>query len=113
MKAHLHHTAINVADFVWYENFFTTLFEMTILRTTGTAAEGNRKVWFAEGIQLNEVSMCDGIGTKTPAVDHISLAVDNIPSAITGALKRGCSRLSEGDHWFSLPNGTKVELKNF
>jgi hypothetical protein len=113
MKAQLHHTALNVANFVWYKNFFTTLFEMTILRTAETAAERNRKVWFAEGIQLNEVSVCNSFEAGIPVIDHISLAVDSIPLAITCALKVGCSKLSEGDHWFSLPNGVKVELKKF
>lgn len=112
MKAHLHHVALNVTDFTWYENFFTTLFEMTISRTAGTDAEGNRKVWFTEGIQLNEVPMCSSPQSDLPTVDHISLAVDNISLTIACALECGCSRLPEGEHWFALPNGVKVELKN-
>lgn len=107
MKSHIHHAALNVTEFDWYVDFFLSVFGMTVQRTAGEKPA--RKVWFHEGIQLNE---CETSSVCGNACDHISLAVEDIPRTIEAAKKSGCSTLSDGPHWFALPNGVRVELKS-
>ena len=105
MKSQLHHVALNVHDMNWYASFFQEIFGMEIRKTAGTAP--NQKIWFFEGIQLNECQDKPDLGT---ACDHISIAVPDIARTVDAALKAGCSALPNGEHWFSLPNGVRVEL---
>lgn len=105
MKSQLHHVALNVSDLDWYARFFQEIFGMEIRRSTGAAP--NRKLWFTEGIQLNESS---NVPSGGGACDHISIAVPDVPAAKEAALQAGCTPLPNGAHWFALPNGTKVEL---
>ncbi len=106
MKSQIHHAALNVSAFDWYTAFFQTVFGMTVQKTSGERPA--RKVWFHEGIQLNERTDAIGCGT---ICDHISLAVENIPEAVDAAINAGCDPLPEGAHWFALPNGVRLELK--
>lgn len=101
----LHHASISVQNLDWYQNFFETVFEMTIRKTAGTAPK--RQIWFHEGIQLNE---CQEEKIGGSAVDHISLAVENITEIVDAALKNGCTANPKGAHWFTLPNGVNLEL---
>lgn len=105
MKSQLHHVALNVSGLDWYTQFFQEVFGMEIRKSTGTAP--NRKLWFTEGIQLNEVP---GAPSGGGACDHISIAVPDVPAAKEAALQAGCTPLPNGAHWFSLPNGVMVEL---
>ena len=105
MKSQLHHVALNVSDLDWYTHFFQEVFGMGIRKTTGTALE--RKLWFNEGIQLNE---SPGAPPAGGACDHISIAVPDIPETKEAALKAGCTPLPGKAHWFILPNGVMVEL---
>ena len=105
MKAQLHHVALNVRDIKWYTVFFEEIFGMTVRKTSGSASM--QKVWFFEGIQLNE---CQDMPVAGDIYDHISLAVPNVAETVEAALKAGCMSLSNGEHWFALPNGVKVEL---
>ncbi len=41
--------------------------------------------------------------------DHISLAVDSVPEIMKKIKAYPVTPIN--DHWFSLPNGTKIELK--
>ena len=105
MKSQLHHVALNVQDIEWYVSFFQEIFGMKIRKTAGTASE--QKVWFVEGIQLNA---CQEMPVTGGVYDHISLAVPNIAETVKAALKAGCVSLPNGEHWFALPNGVKIEL---
>ena len=106
MKSCIHHAALNVADIAWYRAFFEKVFEMTIERIDGEAP--SRKIWFAEGIQLNEAAEAGCIGD---ICDHISIGVEDIPGTVEKAVEAGCTRLPKGPHWFALPNGVRIELK--
>lgn len=67
MKPHLHHAALNVADLDWYAAFFQETFAMEVRRTSGEAPA--RKIWFSEGIQLNEcpdAAAAGGPATTSP-----------------------------------------------
>lgn len=105
MKSQLHHVALNVQDIKWYTSFFQEIFGMEIRKTTGSAP--SRKLWFTEGIQLNECQEMPVIGG---AYDHVSIAVPDVAETVRAALKAGCTPLPNGAHWFALPNGTMVEL---
>lgn len=105
MKGLLHHIALNVCDIEWYISFFGKIFGMEIRKTAGKVP--NRKVWFVEGIQLNE---CQDVPDTRGICDHISIAVPDIRTAVNAALKEGCAPLPNGEHWFALPNGMPVEL---
>lgn len=105
MKSQLHHVALNVCDLDWYVRFFQSIFGMGVRKTAGDCP--HRKIWFSEGIQLNECGAApDGEGS----CDHISIAVPDIAGTVDAALREGCAPLPEGKHWFALPNGVKIEL---
>lgn len=105
MKSQLHHIALNVSDLDWYAYFFKEIFGMKIRKSTGVAP--NRKLWFTEGIQLNE---SPNVTSGGGVCDHVSIAVPDVPATKEAALQAGCMPLPNGAHWFSLPNGVMVEL---
>lgn len=105
MCAQLHHVAINVQDFEWNLHLFQKLFHMKIKKTAGE--KPNRKVWFYQGIQINE---CSSLSPDSSNYDHIAISVNNISETVTQALKMNCTPLSNGNNWFLLPEGTKIEL---
>lgn len=113
MKARIHHAALLTADFEWYVNFFQEVFHMTVVRTAGEAP--NRQLWFAEGIQINELARDAEVFPENCACDHISLGVDLDPVAAAKlAIQYGCRKAEgKGDHWFVLPNGVMMEMKPF
>ena len=106
MRAQIHHVALNVEAMDWYVDFFQNIFEMTVQRTDGERP--NRRLWFAEGVQLNE---CAAAPARGDAIDHFSLGVEDVPAAAEAAVKAGCAALPEGPHWVALPNGVRLELK--
>ena len=69
MKYTLHHIALSVDRLDWYLDFFTTVFEMTVQKTAGDAPE--RKIWFHEGVQLNEAAKKPAAGTL---YDHLAIS---------------------------------------
>ncbi len=68
----------------------------------------NRKIWFSEGIQLNET-------TKDLPVkgiyDHIGVHADDVSGFVKTAKAAGCGDVPGKDHWFVLPNGVRIEVK--
>ena len=66
-----------------------------------------RKCWFKEGIQLCEATEISVSAEN--GYDHISLAVDSVPEIMKKIKAYPVTPIN--DHWFSLPNGTKIELK--
>ncbi|MGN0405280.1 MAG: VOC family protein [Bariatricus sp.] len=105
MKAQVHHVAINVKDFDWHVHFFQELFQMEVRKISGLTPE--RKVWFHQGIQLNETPVTHD---ATGLFDHIGISVDNIEETVQKALEVGCTPLPNGRNWFALPEGTRIEL---
>lgn len=108
MKACINHTAINVIDFDWYRDFFEHVCAMHSYREDGAAPA--RKIWFTEGIQLNEVS------SELPvraALDHIGFHSDDVFALVAEAIENGCSPVPGKPHWFALPNGVQIEVKNY
>ena len=106
MKTQIHHAALNTTEFDWYMKFFQNVFGMTVQKITGEKPD--RKVWFHEGIQLNECEITPVCGR---VCDHLALAVEDIPRTVEKALNSGCTALSNGIQWFELPNGVSIELK--
>lgn len=104
-KSALHHVAISVQNFEWYVDFFEKVFEMTVRKTAGEAPK--RQLWFHQGIQVNEVTAETQTGET---IDHISLAVEDIPATVQEAISMGCQPCAKGVHWFVMPNGVKMEL---
>ena len=66
-----------------------------------------RKCWYKEGIQLCEVEELDAASEN--GYDHISIAVDSEAEIMEKIKAYPVKAIN--DHWFSLPNGTKIELK--
>lgn len=109
MKSQLHHVALNVTDPEWYITFFQEVFSMQIRKSSGTAP--NRKIWFHEGIQLNEISnLPEEASSPGHIYDHISIAVEDMAETMENAFRHGCLPGSQGTNWFILPNGAAVEL---
>ena len=52
MSCQLHHVAVNTRNFEETVRFFKELFAMEVTQEKGQAP--NRKLWFREGIQINE-----------------------------------------------------------
>ena len=66
-----------------------------------------RKCWYKEGIQLCEV---EAVNTEAEnGYDHISIAVES-EAEIMEKIKAYPMK-AINDHWFSMPNGTRIELK--
>lgn len=105
MRAQIHHAALNVDPLDWYVSFFETVFGMEVRKTAGKAP--HRKVWFHQGIQLNECAA--GSGQAGPC-DHVSIAVEDVEDTVKAALAQGCTPLPNGANWFVLPNGFPLEL---
>ena len=106
MKGQLDHVAFITTEYDWYTAFFREVFEMESYREDGQAPA--RKIWFHEGIQINEAEQEVELGKR---YDHISLVVEDIPKAIAACLEHGCKPMAKGAHWCELPNGLKLELK--
>ena len=72
MSCQLHHVAVNTCNFEETVRFFKELFAMEVTQEKGQAP--NRKLWFREGIQVNE-----NLGERSDGdrYDHIGIQVDN------------------------------------
>ncbi|HIT73153.1 MAG TPA: VOC family protein [Candidatus Fimicola cottocaccae] len=105
MKNYLDHCALNVKDFDWNLNFFKNVFDMTIKKTLGDIP--NRKIWFNEGIQLNECLKSENSICK---YDHIGICVEDVDSIISKALSEGCRNIEGKENWIILPEGIVIEL---
>lgn len=106
MKTKIDHVALCVHNFEWHIHFFEEVFGMEVEKAKGVAPE--RKVWFREGIQLNEsVSKTTDGGT----LDHIGIKADGKENIIAESEKFGCKRFQKRDNWFQTPTGIIIELK--
>lgn len=99
----LHHAAIATADYEQSKRLFEKI-GMHIERETGSVP--NRQLWFREGIQLKESQNV----SRGSNIDHLALKTDQKESLVQIILENGCTPEARGDNWFSLPNGTLIEL---
>ena len=90
--AKIDHAAIRTSSYEDAQKFFEDVFDMHMWREIGEKPE--RKCWFREGIQLCEVSAI--------AVDSVEKTMEKIKAYPVKPIN---------DHWFSLPDGTRIELK--
>ena len=103
--AKIDHAAIRTTSYENTQNFFKDVFAMHMWREIGE--KPSRKCWFREGIQLCEA---ENISTENEnGYDHISIAVDSIEETMEKVKAYPVTPINE--HWFSLPNGTQIELK--
>ena len=103
--ARIDHAAIRTKSYEEAQRFFEDVFEMHMWREIGE--KPGRKCWYKEGIQLCEVEDLDAASEN--GYDHISIAVDS--EAEIMEKNKAYPVKAINDHWFSLPNGTKIELK--
>mgnify|MGYP000431201310 FL=1 len=103
--AKIDHAAIRTASYEDAQKFFEDVFEMHMWREIGE--KPGRKCWYKEGIQLCEVEELDAASEN--GYDHISIAVDSEAEILEKIKAYPVKAIN--DHWFSLPNGTKIELK--
>lgn len=103
--AKIDHAAIRTASYENAQKFFEDVFEMHMWRESGE--KPGRKCWYKEGIQLCEVEELDAASEN--GYDHISIAVDSEAEIMEKIKAYPVKAIN--DHWFSLPNGTKIELK--
>ena len=101
----LDHAAIRTVHYEEAQTFFKDVFNMHMWREIGE--KPGRKCWFKEGIQLCEATEISVSAEN--GYDHISLAVDSVPEIMKKIKAYPVTPIN--DHWFSLPNGTKIELK--
>lgn len=106
MSVYIHHVALKVSDLEWNIQFFEEVFGLKIEKTAGEKPQ--RKVWFREGIQLNE-SGHDEPGNGL--MDHIGIRTDEEQDVLRKSREFGCMPLQNGENWFQMPNGIKIELK--
>ena len=105
MAGRLHHVCVNSVNFEETVRFFQEVFQMEISHTRGTAP--SRKLWFQEGIQVNEAAHADSAGNL---YDHIGIHVDNKEETLAKARAFGCTILPDKPKWFYTPDGTLIEL---
>lgn len=103
--AKIDHAAIRTASYENAQKFFEDVFEMHMWREIGE--KPGRKCWYEEGIQLCEMEEINTEGEN--GYDHISIAVDSVEETMEKIKAYPVKEIN--DHWFSLPNGTKIELK--
>ncbi len=103
--AKIDHAAIRTTSYEDAQKFFEDVFEMHMWREIGE--KPGRKCWYKEGIQLCET---DAINTEAEnGYDHISIAVESEAEIMEKIKAYPVKAIN--DHWFSLPDGTKIELK--
>ena len=103
--AKLDHAAIRTTSYEETQKFFEDVFDMHMWRELGEKPA--RKCWYQEGIQLCETKeIC---ADDQNGYDHISIAVDSIPETMEKIKAYPTTAIN--DHWFSLSNGTRIELK--
>ena len=106
MAGQVHHVAVNSVNFEETVHFFQELFDMEVQRAAGEAPE--RKLWFRQGIQVNEVSEAGAAGN---IYDHIGIWVDDRERALAKAHAMGCKAMDgKPAHWFLTPEGIVIEL---
>ena len=103
--ARIDHAAIRTKSYEEAQRFFEDVFEMHMWREIGE--KSGRKCWYKEGIQLCEVEELNAASEN--GYDHISIAVDSEAEIMEKIKAYPIKAIN--DHWFSLPNGTKIELK--
>lgn len=103
--ARIDHAAIRTKLYEEAQHFFEDVFEMHMWREIGE--KPGRKCWYKEGIQFCEVEELDAASEN--GYDHISIAVDSEAEIMEKIKAYPVKAIN--DHWFSLPNGTKIELK--
>ena len=109
MSARIDHVAINVKNFEWNVRFFQDVFGMTIAKSEGEKPD--RKIWFEQGIQLNEIKDASQ-KSETGYADHIGIRTDDMEMILNKCQEYGCTSVpGRGRHWFQLPDGIKFELK--
>ena len=81
--------------------------QRSIMQQLEIGEKPERKCWYEEGIQLCEREEIDTEGEN--GYDHISIAVDSVEETMEKIKVYPVKEIN--DHWFSLPNGTKIELK--
>ena len=105
MAAQLHHVALTSAHFEQTVRFYKEVFRMEVDRMAGQAPE--RKLWFREGIQINEVSVeCSGNGQW----DHMGMKVTDKQQLLERAFAAGCTLAPGKKDWIVTPDGVVIEL---
>ena len=105
----LHHVAISVTNYEWYIRFFKEVFDMHSYREKGEAP--NRSIWFTEGIQLDELAPGKEADMYESYPSHLGFQTDNLEDILTKAYAFGCTQYLDKHHWFVLPDGLKIEIK--
>lgn len=106
MNTQLNHVALSVEEFEWHVHFFHEVLGMSIKKSAGE--KPTRKIWFNEGIQLNEVTKTiEDIGV----CNHLGIETSDVRQTLKRAYLNGCTESSQGEQWFCLPSGIVIELK--
>jgi len=105
MTAGLDHVALKVSDLEWHVEFFKQVFGMTVKKMAGEKPE--RKVWFNEGIQLNEIASED---YEKGQMDHLGIITNEYDKTAEKIRKWNAAGLPQGDNWFRIPSGICIEL---
>lgn len=103
--AKIDHAAIRTESYEEAQKFFEDIFDMHMWREIGE--KPGRKCWYKEGIQLCETETIEK--SNENGYDHISIAVDQVEEVMERVKAYPVEIIN--DHWFALPNGTKIELK--
>lgn len=99
----LHHIAIKTNKAEWYVKFFKKVFSMNVKKEVSNSEA--RKIWFYEGIQINEVTEnCNQEGYT----DHIAISTEEKEAIIRKSGECGCVQIKE--NWIQLPDGLIIEL---
>lgn len=106
MNTKIDHVAIKVSDLEENMRFFEEVFGMTVEKAAGE--KPLRKVWFQEGIQLNET---DERIMEYGIMDHIGIYTDHKELILKKSKMFGCTSLPNGENWFRTPTGIIIELK--
>lgn len=107
MRVGIDHVALSVNEFDWYVDFFQTVFYMEIEKKAGEYP--NRKIWFDQGIQLNE-SIKQGVAGEL--YHHIAIRVANPKMTYEKLDKIACKKSNKSDNWYIIKDVLLIEILN-
>lgn len=105
MNAYLDHVAVNSANLEETVRFFKEVFHMEVSREAGSAP--NRRIWFRQGIQINEAPP---VSRENTIYHHVALRVEDKEEAVRATLAYGCKPVEGKTGWIVTADGIVIEF---
>ena len=105
-RSYLEHTAIRVKDIQWHICFFGEALGMSVQSVDGPV-DHPKQVWTIGGLQLVSDPNFEGPEGR---IAHLGIMTEDLEAALEEVYKWNVTQMSQGRHWFALPDGLTIEL---